>query len=428
MSSTLPWTLPSLEYIRHHRGKYRGPISESNWVILKHLLVGAFPASPNDEETLENLYGILTKGITTFVCLQEEYNPNVTPQQYKNNIGIRPYLKDLLHITSKVELYRQEKNDPYFEPAIAKPDDIEFLHFPIKDCKTASDLQVYSFCFELARRLVAGEKLYIHCWGGHGRTGTIVSILLSILYKYDAQSTMHYCQFVHDLRKAYIQVPSPQTQTQRNQVCRIVDVIGRTSLYASSHQILPQFYHNQYSNSSNNVLIPKNIDKEKHHNHQTANCKDLKGEKINTKSNCSFFLYDEQKSSKSIDSMDTYYPDVYNPSNKYHFQRTNSTDSNGSSSSRSSSVTNSTSFPSSISEEVLSQVSSLTDSDESIDVESITTDIDIDRFDFDENNNPNLLNSGRRLSDETSDRSNKFFPDDDDERESNSHDMETIKK
>ena len=102
MYSTIPSLLPSFEYIRQNRGKYRGPIPESNWVIPNHLVVGAFPATPRDEETIQNLFGILTQGVTTFVCLQEEYNPHVTREQYKKNIGIRPYWKDLLHITSKV--------------------------------------------------------------------------------------------------------------------------------------------------------------------------------------------------------------------------------------------------------------------------------------------------------------------------------------
>jgi hypothetical protein len=27
-----------------------------------------------------------------------------------------------------------------------------------------------------------GEKMYIHCWGGHGRTGTLVATMLGRLY------------------------------------------------------------------------------------------------------------------------------------------------------------------------------------------------------------------------------------------------------
>ena len=414
MPSPLPCELPSLEHVQKHRKDYRGPISESNWVIPGHLLVGAFPASPNDEDTLNNLYSILMHGITSFVCLQEEYNPNVTPQQYKNNIGIRPYFKDLLHITSKVESYRQVKNIPYFNPTIAKPEDVQFLHFPIKDCKIAHDSQVYLLCLELARRLMSGEKLYIHCWGGHGRTGTIVSILLSILYNYDAPTAMQYCQFVHDLRKAYIQVSSPQTQLQRDQVTRIVEVIGNTFAYSSSNKSVPFSYH-PYQHSNNSITTSTRNNYEDNFR-QKCIYGNQKDEIAETKAKlCSSF--DEQKSTKSMETIETFYPDMYEPSRKYHFART---DSNSSSSSSS---TNSTSFPTSISEEVLSQVSSLTDSDESIDVGSITTDIDIEiDFDQDDENDGN-----GKLSRSHSNPENNFFRNAND-REDNNNDMETIKK
>ena len=56
--------------------------------------------------------------------------------------------------------------------------------------------------------------VYLHCWGGHGRAGTVVCLLLHLLYGLDAAEAMMRCQFVHDLRRVPIVVGSPQTQTQ----------------------------------------------------------------------------------------------------------------------------------------------------------------------------------------------------------------------
>lgn len=51
---------------------YCGPTPESNWVIPGVLLVGAYPASQDDEETYELITSILKEHVTKFVCLQQE--------------------------------------------------------------------------------------------------------------------------------------------------------------------------------------------------------------------------------------------------------------------------------------------------------------------------------------------------------------------
>jgi hypothetical protein len=53
--------------------EYCGPTPESNWVIPGVLLVGAYPASQDDEETYELITSILKERVTKFVCLQQEY-------------------------------------------------------------------------------------------------------------------------------------------------------------------------------------------------------------------------------------------------------------------------------------------------------------------------------------------------------------------
>lgn len=52
--------------------KYCGPTPESNWVVPGKLLVGAYPASNDDGETLDLITSILKWGVTKFVCLQQE--------------------------------------------------------------------------------------------------------------------------------------------------------------------------------------------------------------------------------------------------------------------------------------------------------------------------------------------------------------------
>jgi protein-tyrosine phosphatase len=42
----------------------------------------------------------------------------------------------------------------------------------------ASDEEAVQLVEDLEHRLFKGEKIFIHCWGGHGRIGTIMAILL----------------------------------------------------------------------------------------------------------------------------------------------------------------------------------------------------------------------------------------------------------
>ena len=52
--------------------------------------------------------------------------------------------------------------------------------------------------------------MYLHCWGGHGRTGTLVCIMLHLMYGLSATDAMAYCQRTHDLRQCPVVVGSPQ--------------------------------------------------------------------------------------------------------------------------------------------------------------------------------------------------------------------------
>ena len=71
---------------------------------------------------------------------------------------------------------------------------------------------------DLVQRLLDGENLYVHCWGGHGRTGTVISVMLGIIYDLNATAAMRWCQLCHDMRLCPMDVGSPQTIEQRQQV------------------------------------------------------------------------------------------------------------------------------------------------------------------------------------------------------------------
>jgi len=43
---------------------------------------------------------------------------------------------------------------------------------------------------DIRKRLEAGEKIYMHCWGGRGRAGVLGACLLGDLYGIDADEAL----------------------------------------------------------------------------------------------------------------------------------------------------------------------------------------------------------------------------------------------
>ena len=206
--SHLP-ALPPLGEAAANVDVYRGPTDESNWVVPGRLMVGAYPASLDQELHERQISSILELGIRTFVCLQREYDGNATEEQWRTGQRIRPYIHD-----AAAMLGRHAES--------GKREEVKFVHCPIVDCDTTADEIIVELATNLLRRLDVGETIYLHCWGGHGRAGTVASLLVGLLYGMDGQESMEYIQALHDTRRFPLDTPSPQTQKQRDQVSRIL--------------------------------------------------------------------------------------------------------------------------------------------------------------------------------------------------------------
>ena len=82
----------------------------------------------------------------------------------------RPYIKDAQKILTRAR--------EYGNPRIAQSK-MNFLHLAIIDGSITTDSAISRLADDCCDRVRSGEKLYIHCWGGHGRTGTLVSKLVA---------------------------------------------------------------------------------------------------------------------------------------------------------------------------------------------------------------------------------------------------------
>lgn len=66
------------------------------------------------------------------------------------------------------------------------------------------------------------QCVYVHCWGGHGRTGIIIATLLASLYKIDADTALELTEAFHSQR-VVCRSHSPQTAAQFEQVRTTVE-------------------------------------------------------------------------------------------------------------------------------------------------------------------------------------------------------------
>jgi hypothetical protein len=184
----------------------------AHWGIHNALIVGACPVPAKTEQypfsnakflethTRRDLEILIKEhGVTAFMSLMDECDENGNEKS-----KFRPY--------SKLDL-------PVIDP------NVKFFKLPIKDCKTTDDSSLLEFAKLAVQLLQSGDKIYLHCWGGHGRAGTVYCLILQLVYNMTANDALDYCQRIHDCRKSYITVGSPQTLEQATQVRRLEEII-----------------------------------------------------------------------------------------------------------------------------------------------------------------------------------------------------------
>jgi ADP-ribosylglycohydrolase len=123
------------------------PIKQSYWVIPGRFLAGEYPGAPDRDSAIDKLRLLVGAGVTAFVDLTTEAD------------GLVPY-ETLLTEVSRTSARRY---------AFPIPD----VNIPDSDSLTQAALN------RIDAELAAGGVVYVHCWGGVGRTGTIVGCWLA---------------------------------------------------------------------------------------------------------------------------------------------------------------------------------------------------------------------------------------------------------
>ena len=159
------------------------PIPESYWVEQDRLLAGEYPAHFDTEKTRRRIDALLEAGFNTFIDLTK---PNETIA----------YIRLLLDEAKAYEV------------------DVKHLRFPIGDFGLPTPELMTSILDTIDTELQAGKKIYLHCWGGIGRTGTTVGCYLVRRGKTGEEALRQLAEWWRKVPKSIIHPASPETREQ----------------------------------------------------------------------------------------------------------------------------------------------------------------------------------------------------------------------
>ena len=187
-----------------------GPLSTSNWLIRP-------PTPPLHPPLLSSLPGP--------ALIAGSHPGSLNPHENESNLVL---LISTHRVTAFVNLLSSERSSfvsyeaRASEVAAGEHRLLTFLACPIVDGGIAEDEEVLSCCQEVVSLLQKQHVVYVHCWGGHGRTGVVISIVLGLVYGLDGPSSMAECSARHNQRVAHTGISSPQSPAQCRQVSRIL--------------------------------------------------------------------------------------------------------------------------------------------------------------------------------------------------------------
>jgi hypothetical protein len=123
------------------------PIPESYWVKPGLFLAGEYPGHYDEYLTRQRMSAFLTAGFTVFIDLTQPWE--LEPYE--------PVLKELARVQNL---------------------DIAYSRISIQDKGIPTHATMTTILDTIEAALEKGRKIYVHCWGGVGRTGTTVGCYL----------------------------------------------------------------------------------------------------------------------------------------------------------------------------------------------------------------------------------------------------------
>lgn len=173
----------------------RGPITNSYWVVPGRLAAGEYPGAKYEADARAKLAALLAAGIRVFLDLTEQGE-------------LLPY-DDLL---------RDEADHAGIH--------VECRRMPIPDVSVPSMSHMARIQEAIAEAVRQGRPVYVHCWGGVGRTGTVAGCWLVESGLSGAEALRRLNELWQVAEKRYRKPRTPETQEQETFVLSWTPSLG----------------------------------------------------------------------------------------------------------------------------------------------------------------------------------------------------------
>ena len=161
------------------------PIPNSYWVIPGRFAAGEYPGAKRPDEAAAKLRTLLSAGIDHFIDLTEPAD------------RLEPYAASALEEARRLGVNVAHERHPITDQSVPRsPDEMTAILDAIDGA------------------LDAGRTVYLHCWGGVGRTGAVVGCWLVRHGATGDEALDQIAEWWKGMEKAYRQPRSPETTEQ----------------------------------------------------------------------------------------------------------------------------------------------------------------------------------------------------------------------
>ncbi len=167
----------------------------SYWVAPDRLLAGCYPGDPDKGVAAEKLTGLLDAGVRSIVNLMEPDERGHGGQRFV------PYEALCWKLA-------QERGA-----------EMTFLRAPVRDMAVPTAERMARILDTIDGLMARGGAVYVHCWGGYGRTGTVIGCWLARHGHAEGEAALELLSWLRR-NEATAHSPSPQTDEQRDMVRR----------------------------------------------------------------------------------------------------------------------------------------------------------------------------------------------------------------
>jgi len=159
------------------------------WVDSGRLLAGGYPGDLNPERAAEKLGFLVKSGIRQVINLMEPDEVD----HYGNSFI--PYEEQLRNLAAEAGT------------------DIQVSRYPVRDMTAPTVAQMKEILDAIDKAIEEDRPVYVHCWGGHGRTGTVSGCYL---IRHGIVNANEVLEYIISLRKDTVTAKrrSPETVDQ----------------------------------------------------------------------------------------------------------------------------------------------------------------------------------------------------------------------